>query len=108
MTAPAKPSSATVQVDQARPRLVFFHSKLDGRSRRVDGYTAHVLQRKGNHGTFIVYRVDVDERPDLAERFRINHVPTLLVVTDGRVQARLPLPKGCHDIEAMLKPWLRG
>jgi len=97
-----------VQRDRARPRLVFFHSKLDGRSRRVEGYTAQVLQRKRNHGTFIVHRVDVDERPDLAERFRINDVPTLLVVTDRRVQARLPLPKGCRDIEAMLRPWLRG
>jgi hypothetical protein len=33
-------------------------------------------------------------------------VPTLLVVADRRVQGRLEHPRGCRDIEAMLKPWL--
>ncbi len=93
--------------DLARPLLVFFHSKLDGRSRRVDGFIAQVLQRRKNHWTFILRHVDVEERADLAERFRISEVPTLLVVADRRVQSRLELPRGCQDIEAILKPWLR-
>src|SRR4029079_16759675 len=90
----------------ARPLLVFFHSKLDGRSRRVEGFIAQVLQRRQNHGTFIVRSVDVDERPDLALRFRIADVPTLLIVTERRVQGRLDHPRGCQDIEALRKPWL--
>jgi thioredoxin-like negative regulator of GroEL len=65
-----------------------------------------VLQRRKNHGTFIVRTVDVDERPDLASRFRVDEVPTLLVVADRRVQGRIKHPRGCRDIEAMLKPWL--
>ena len=91
---------------QARPRLVVFHSKFDGRCRRVESYIAQVLQRRKNHSTFLVSNVDVDERPDLAERFRIDEVPTLLVVADRRVQCRLKHPRGCRDIEAMLRPWL--
>ena len=97
---------AVEQAAQARPRLVFFYSKLDGRCRRVEGYIAQVLQRRKNHGTFILRQVDVNERRDLAERFRIEEVPTLLVVADRRVQGRLEHPRGCRDIEAMLKPWL--
>jgi thioredoxin-like negative regulator of GroEL len=93
--------------DLAGPLLVFFHSKLDGRSRRVEGFIAQVLQRRKNHGTFVLRHVDVEERADLAERFRISEVPTLLVVADRRVQSRLELPRGCSDIEAILKPWLR-
>jgi thioredoxin-like negative regulator of GroEL len=84
-----------------------FHSKLDGLSRRVEGYLAQVLQRRMNHGTFVVLHVDVGERPDLAERFRIDEVPTLVVVADRRVQARLAHPRGCRDIETLLTPWLR-
>jgi thioredoxin-like negative regulator of GroEL len=103
---PLEQTGAVEQAAQARPRLVFFHSKLDGRSRRVESYIAQVLQRRGNHRTFALRQVDVDERPDLAGRFRIEEVPTLLVVAENRVQGRLTLPKGCRDIEAMLKPWL--
>ena len=51
--------------------------------------------------------MSMEERADLAERFRISEVPTLLVVADRRVQSRLELPRGCSDIEAILKPWLR-
>jgi len=90
----------------ARPRLVFFHSKLCGRCRRVEGFVAQVLQRRKNHGTFVLHQVDVDERPDLVERFRIDEVPTLLVVADRRVRGRLKHPRGCRDIEDMLRPWL--
>jgi len=100
-------SKAATRPARGRPRLVFFQSKLDGRCRRVEGYIAQVLQRRGNHTTFVRHDIDVEERPDLAKRFRIDEVPVLLVVADHRVQGRLIHPKGCRDIEAMLKPWLR-
>jgi thioredoxin-like negative regulator of GroEL len=92
---------------QARPRLVFFYSKLSGRCRRVEGFIAQVLQRRRNHGTFVVHRVDAEERPDLVERFRVDRLPALVVVADRRVEARLEQPRGCRDIEALLAPWLK-
>ena len=66
-----------------------------------------MLQRRKNHGTFVLRHVDVEERADLAEHFSISEVPTLIVVADRRVQSCLELPRGCQDIEAILKPWLR-
>jgi thioredoxin-like negative regulator of GroEL len=103
---PRQAVGATEDGVQVRPRLVFFHSKVSGRCRRVEALIAQVLQCRGNHRTFVLRKVDIDERPDLAERFRIEAVPTLLVVADRRVRARLEHPKGCREIEAMLKPWL--
>jgi thioredoxin-like negative regulator of GroEL len=100
-------AAAIKQDAPAKPRLVFFHSRVCGRCRRVEGFIAQVLQRRKNHGTFQLVEVDVDERPDLAERFRIDEAPTLVVVADRRVQGRLPHPRGCRDIEDMLKPWLQ-
>jgi thioredoxin-like negative regulator of GroEL len=97
---------AEPQRTTSRPRLVFFHSKVCGRCRRVEGFIAQVLQRRKNHGTFVLHSVDVDERPDLVERFRIDEVPTLLVVADRRVRNRLSHPHGCRDIEELLSPWL--
>lgn len=90
-----------------RPLLLFFESPQSGRCRRVEGFLAQVLQRRHNHDTFRLVRIDACERPDLAGRFRVDHVPTLLVVTDKRVRLRLVAPRGCRELEQALRPWLR-
>jgi thioredoxin-like negative regulator of GroEL len=89
-----------------QPRLVFFHSTLSGHCRRVEGFLAQVLQRRRNHGTFTVVRVAEEEHPDLLERFKIETVPTLVVIENKAVTARLERPRGCRDIEGFLAPWL--
>jgi thioredoxin-like negative regulator of GroEL len=90
-----------------KPLLVFFYSPLSGPSRRVEGFLAQVLQRRRNHETFRVYRVDADDRPDLVTRFSIDEVPALAVVEDKLVRASLAHPRGCREIEAFLRPWLQ-
>ncbi|HEV8098219.1 MAG TPA: thioredoxin family protein [Gaiellaceae bacterium] len=90
-----------------RPRLVFFFSKASGRSRRVEGYLSQVLQRRRNHDSFDLLNIDVDENADLAERFAVAEVPTIVVIEEKRVQGRLASPRGCRDIEQLLSPWLR-
>jgi thioredoxin-like negative regulator of GroEL len=90
-----------------KPRLVFFFSRVCGKCRRVEGFIAQVLQRRRNHGTFVLLPVDADEHPDLLERFNVEEVPTLLVVSDRQVRGRLAHPRGCRDIEDLLAPWLR-
>jgi thioredoxin-like negative regulator of GroEL len=89
-----------------KPRLVFFYSPESGRCRRVDGFLAQVLQQRRNHETFQLYRVDREERPDLAERFHVERVPTLYVVEGKQIRARLEEPRGCRDIQRFLQPWL--
>ena len=89
------------------PQLVVFMSPASGRCRRVEGFLAQVLQRRANHRTFRVYRVDADRHVELAERFDVRAVPTLFVVEKKRIQASLPNPRGCRDIERFLAPWLR-
>jgi thioredoxin-like negative regulator of GroEL len=98
--------SAAVSRPVVKPGLVFFHSALSGHCRRVEGFLAQVLQRRRNHGTFKLYRVAGEERPDLVERFEVETMPTLLVVEGKQVRGRLERPRGCRDIEAFLAPWL--
>jgi hypothetical protein len=93
--------------EDARPRLIFFYSSSSGRCRRAEGFLAQVLQRRHNHDTFNLVRVSVEARPDLAERFRIDAVPTIIVADDKRVRGRIVAPTGCRDLETFLKPWLR-
>lgn len=89
------------------PRLVFFHSRRSGRCRRVEGFIAQALQRRHNHDTFRRIEVSIDDRPDLATAFGVETVPTLLVIDDGRVQAKIVTPSGVREIERELSPWLR-
>jgi thioredoxin-like negative regulator of GroEL len=96
---------ATPALEQ-QPSLVFFHSTLSGHCRRVEGFLAQVLQRRHNHATFRVVRVSEEERPDLLERFKVETVPTLVVVQGKSVAGRLERPRGCRDIEGFLAPWL--
>ena len=93
-------------LQREKPRLVFFYSNKSGSCRRVEAYLAQVLQRRRNHETFQVHHVDVDERPELAKKLRVEELPALCVIEDGRVQGRL-LPRGCKDIKDFLAPWLQ-
>lgn len=91
----------------AKPQLVFFFSPRSGRSRRVEGFLAQVLQRRRNHDTFDLLRVDVERRPDLSERFAVETVPTIVVIEDRRVRARVAGLSGAAQLERTLRPWLR-
>jgi thioredoxin 1 len=90
----------------SKPKLVFFHSPRSGRCRRVEGFIAQVLQRRANHHTFDVVRVSVEQRPDLAEQFGVETVPTLCVVEGRRLRKRIAAPRGCRELERDLAPWL--
>ena len=66
-----------------------------------------MLQRRANHGAFKLYSVDIDKHPELAERFKIQGVPVLVVIEDKREQGRLEKPRGSRDIETFLARWLQ-
>ncbi len=91
---------------QTKPGLVFFHSSVSGKCRRIEGYIAQVLQRRRNHETFKYYSVAEERRPDLLEKFGVTLTPTLIVVEGRAVRGRLEEPRGCRDIERFLAPWL--
>jgi thioredoxin-like negative regulator of GroEL len=100
-------SQAAPEQVEARPKLIFFYSSLSGRCRRSEGFLAQVLQRRHNHETFDLVRVSIERRPDLADRLRIDSVPTYLVVEDRRVRGRVVAPGGCRELENFLRPWLK-
>jgi len=96
-----------VEEQPTKPRLIFFFSEQSGRCRRAEGFLAQVLQRRRNHETFTLYRVNADEQPELARRLSVASLPTLVVVDGRRVSGRLESPRGCREIEKFLAPWLR-
>jgi thioredoxin-like negative regulator of GroEL len=51
--------------------------------------------------------VSVDRRPDLAEKFRVDKVPTICVVDGRKLRRRIVAPRGCRELEQELEQWLR-
>jgi thioredoxin 1 len=85
---------------EGRPILIFFTSRQSGPARRMESLLAHIARKERD--TLAVKRVDVDERPDLAERFRISEVPALALVKGKKVVATLEGRATAPKIENML------
>ena len=63
-----------------KAKLVFFYSEQSGRSRRVEGFLAQVLQRRQNHETFELVRVSVERHPErFSRKARRPSCPSSLV-----------------------------
>jgi thioredoxin-like negative regulator of GroEL len=90
--------------NDARPLLVFFWSERSGPARRMESLLAHLARKERSR--LRVMRVDIDEQPDLAERFKIDDVPTLVLVKRKRVVERLEGRASAPRIESMLEPHL--
>jgi len=98
--------STAIGSGTARPLLCFIYSPTSGPSRRAEGFLAQVLQRRKNHQAFVIQRINCDERPDLVAKLGAKTVPSLVVVENRRVRARLEGVSGCKNIEQLLEPWL--
>ncbi len=87
-----------------RPLLVFFTSRRSGPARRMESLLAHIARKERSR--LRVSKIDVDERPELAERFRVRQVPSLALVVGKRVVSRIDGRATAPRIEAMLEPHL--
>jgi thioredoxin-like negative regulator of GroEL len=57
--------------------------------------------------TLRIKKVDVDERPDLAEKFRVSVVPALAIVVGKKVVGRLDGRATAPKIESLLEAALQ-
>jgi thioredoxin-like negative regulator of GroEL len=88
----------------SRPLLVFFGAAHSGPARRMESLVAHLARKE--RARLRVTQVDVNEQPELAERFRVETVPTLALVKEKRVVGRLEGRVSAPSIERMLEPHL--
>jgi thioredoxin-like negative regulator of GroEL len=91
-------------INNATPLLVFFWSPRSGPARRMESLLAHLARKERTR--LRVMRVDVDEQPDLAERFRVDAAPALVLVKGKRVVDRIDGRASAPKIESMLAPHL--
>jgi thioredoxin-like negative regulator of GroEL len=87
-----------------RPLLVFFTSRRSGPARRMESLLAHIARKE--RARLRVSKVDVDEQPEVAERFRVEQVPSLALVVEKRIVTRIDGRATAPTIESMLEAHL--
>ena len=90
--------------EDARPLLVFFTSRRSGPARRMESLLAHIARKERDRLRVTI--VDIDDKPELAGRFRIATVPTLVLVKGKRVVSRVEGRASAPRIERMVEPHL--
>ena len=93
-------------MNDQRPILAFFTSTRSGPGRRMESLLAQLAHRERDR--LRVMRVDVDERPDLAQRFSISVVPTLVLAKERRVIRRVEGRMSAPKIDRMLADHLEA
>ena len=93
-------------VEEAAPTLLFFTRLTSGPARRMESLLAHLARKERDR--LRVSRIDVAVSPNWAERFRVNDVPTLVLIKDRRPVARLEGRVSAPQIERMLEPYLQA
>jgi thioredoxin-like negative regulator of GroEL len=86
--------------------VVFFTSERSGPARRMESVLAHVVRKERNRLRVIC--VDADEQADLAGRFHVEQVPTLVVVGGHAVVGRLEGRASAPRIESLLASCLQS
>ena len=90
--------------DDSRPLLVFFGATHSGPARRMESLMAHLARKE--RARLRVTTIDVNQQPELAERFCVRTVPTLALIKGKRVVERLEGRASAPRIERMLEPHL--
>lgn len=83
-----------------KPLLVFFTSERSGPARRMESLLAHLARKERTRVR--IMRVEVDDQPDLAQKFMVEDVPTLVLVKRKKIVDRLEGRVSAPKIEAML------
>ncbi len=52
------------------------------------------------------FKVNVDDNPDLARRFAVMSIPTMVVLQDGEEAARMVGARNRADIQSAVEEWL--
>lgn len=71
-------------IKDSKPTLVDFFATWCGPCRMVAPVIDEIAAEKA--GEVSVYKVDIDQSPDLAFKYQVSSVPTLIVFENGQIK----------------------
>ena len=86
-------------LNSERPVLLDFFASWCGPCRMVGPILDEIAEERED---IKVCKVDIDEQPELASRYRVMSVPTLMVLKDGNIVEQSIGAKPKHQILAMV------
>lgn len=86
-------------LDSDKPVLLDFFASWCGPCRMVGPILDEIAEERED---IKVCKVDIDEQPELASRFRIMSVPTLMVLKEGNIVDQSVGARPKHQILAMV------
>lgn len=69
-------------IQSSKPVLIDFYAEWCGPCKVMKPHLLDVAERMGDNAKIVM--VDIDKEKDLAERFRIQSVPTLIIFKQGK------------------------
>lgn len=87
-------------IKDSKPTLVDFFATWCGPCRMVAPVIDEIAAEKT--GEVSVYKVDIDQSPDLAFKYQVSSVPTLIVFENGQVKNERLGAQPKQNILAML------
>ena len=94
----------TQVLEQKQPALVEFMTPWCVYCRRIGPAFDKIAQEKGPD--LLVGKLDIDDQPQLADRYQVEMVPTLLFFKDGEPVGRIVAPDSKAKIDAFLEQYL--
>ena len=103
-TAVSDTSFDAVVLRASEPVLVDFWAEWCGPCKMIAPILGEIADEQGDHLT--IAKLNVDENPEIAMRFNVMSIPTLLIFDGGEVRKRLVGAKGKGQLLQELNEFL--